>query len=76
MTNVSFLLLTDSSSLEEVVRVRLSIRTLLFDWNFVFNVQPLLSLQVEPRDVALKVRTETKVPKTALMLVGWGGNNG
>ncbi|XP_063703832.1 inositol-3-phosphate synthase [Culicoides brevitarsis] len=33
-------------------------------------------LTVEPRDVPLKICTETSVPKTALMLVGWGGNNG
>uniref|UniRef100_A0A336M0U0 inositol-3-phosphate synthase n=1 Tax=Culicoides sonorensis TaxID=179676 RepID=A0A336M0U0_CULSO len=34
------------------------------------------SVTVEPRDVALKIRTETKVPRVAVMLVGWGGNNG
>lgn len=31
---------------------------------------------VTPKDVTLDIRTERKVPKLGLMLVGWGGNNG
>lgn len=32
--------------------------------------------QVKPETLSLKIRTERKVPKLGLMLVGWGGNNG
>lgn len=31
---------------------------------------------VTPEDVTLNIRTEKKVPKLGLMLIGWGGNNG
>lgn len=31
---------------------------------------------VEPREIQYEFRTERKVPKTGLMIVGWGGNNG
>lgn len=31
---------------------------------------------VEPKTVNLTFQTERKVPKTGVMLVGWGGNNG
>lgn len=31
---------------------------------------------MEPKVTALKIRTERKVPRLGLMLIGWGGNNG
>ena len=31
---------------------------------------------VSPNEVVLNIRTERKVPKLGLMLIGWGGNNG
>lgn len=31
---------------------------------------------VTPEDVTLNIKTERKVPKLGLMLIGWGGNNG
>lgn len=33
-------------------------------------------IQVHPETTALKIRTDRRVPKLGLMLVGWGGNNG
>ncbi|XP_055390356.1 inositol-3-phosphate synthase [Condylostylus longicornis] len=33
-------------------------------------------LKVEPNNINLKIRTNTKLPKLGVMLVGWGGNNG
>lgn len=33
-------------------------------------------IQVKPETVALKIRTDRRVPKLGVMLVGWGGNNG
>lgn len=35
-----------------------------------------LQLQVEPVATSLSIRTNRKVPKLGVMLVGWGGNNG
>ncbi|KAG7312430.1 hypothetical protein JYU34_001932 [Plutella xylostella] len=35
-----------------------------------------ISTQVTPFSVSLSIRTERKVPKVGVMLVGWGGNNG
>lgn len=32
--------------------------------------------QVVPKKEAYTFKTQRKVPKTGLMLVGWGGNNG
>lgn len=32
--------------------------------------------QVEPIATRLHIKTKRHVPKTAVMLVGWGGNNG
>jgi len=34
------------------------------------------SLKVKPTKVSYTLRTQTKVPKLGVMLVGWGGNNG
>jgi myo-inositol-1-phosphate synthase len=34
------------------------------------------SIKVYPMKTVITFRTERKVPKTGLMLVGWGGNNG
>jgi len=34
------------------------------------------SVTVTPRTSTYHFRTQTKVPKTGLMMVGWGGNNG
>ncbi|KAG8944432.1 Myo-inositol-1-phosphate synthase [Tulasnella sp. 424] len=34
------------------------------------------ALHVTPTSTAYEIRTERKVPKTGLMMVGWGGNNG
>lgn len=33
-------------------------------------------MQVVPKKEAYTFKTQRKVPKTGLMLVGWGGNNG
>ncbi|KAI8122018.1 Inositol-3-phosphate synthase [Lucilia cuprina] len=33
-------------------------------------------IQVFPETINLKIRTDKKVPRLGLMLVGWGGNNG
>lgn len=33
-------------------------------------------IEVKPEAVALKIRTDRRVPKLGVMLVGWGGNNG
>lgn len=33
-------------------------------------------LKVVPESKTLLIRTELKLPKLGLMLVGWGGNNG
>ena len=33
-------------------------------------------LQVEPISISMTIRTERKIPRLGLMLVGWGGNNG
>ena len=32
--------------------------------------------QVIPKEIALTIKTEIKVPKLGVMMVGWGGNNG
>lgn len=34
------------------------------------------SVTIEPREVNFEFRTDRKVPKTGLLIVGWGGNNG
>uniref|UniRef100_A0A1B0CZ62 inositol-3-phosphate synthase n=1 Tax=Phlebotomus papatasi TaxID=29031 RepID=A0A1B0CZ62_PHLPP len=34
------------------------------------------TLEVEPQVTSLKIRTERRVPRLGVMLVGWGGNNG
>ncbi|KAJ2955970.1 hypothetical protein NQZ79_g8131 [Umbelopsis isabellina] len=34
------------------------------------------SLHVEPKNSTYHFKTDTKVPKLGLMMVGWGGNNG
>uniref|UniRef100_A0A6B2ECS6 inositol-3-phosphate synthase n=1 Tax=Phlebotomus kandelakii TaxID=1109342 RepID=A0A6B2ECS6_9DIPT len=34
------------------------------------------SIKVEPQVTSLKIRTERRVPRLGVMLVGWGGNNG
>lgn len=31
---------------------------------------------VQPKQEIVQIKTETRVPKTGVMLVGWGGNNG
>ena len=33
-------------------------------------------MQVVPKKEVYTFKTQRKVPKTGLMLVGWGGNNG
>lgn len=33
-------------------------------------------IHVEPKKTSLKIRTDCKVPRLGVMLVGWGGNNG
>ncbi|XP_005176979.2 inositol-3-phosphate synthase [Musca domestica] len=42
------------------------------------NVKRLANgkIQVFPESANLKIRTDRRVPKLGLMLVGWGGNNG
>lgn len=35
-----------------------------------------LLFQCKPTTSVLQIRTERKVPKLGVMLVGWGGNNG
>lgn len=42
------------------------------------NVKRLANgkIQVYPESANLKIRTDRRVPKLGLMLVGWGGNNG
>jgi len=37
---------------------------------------PLYRVQVVPKKEVYTFKTQRKVPKTGLMLVGWGGNNG
>lgn len=32
--------------------------------------------QVTPRTTEMTIRTERRVPRLGVMLVGWGGNNG
>uniref|UniRef100_T1GWJ0 Inositol-3-phosphate synthase n=1 Tax=Megaselia scalaris TaxID=36166 RepID=T1GWJ0_MEGSC len=34
------------------------------------------TLVIEPETLTLNLRTDRKVPKLGVMLVGWGGNNG
>lgn len=34
------------------------------------------TLKVTPKSTEYKFKTNTKVPKLGIMLVGWGGNNG
>lgn len=31
---------------------------------------------MKPKTLSMQIRTNRKVPKLGLMLVGWGGNNG
>lgn len=40
------------------------------------NFHDFLIIQVEPVTTSLSIRTNRKVPKLGVMLVGWGGNNG
>lgn len=42
---------------------------------FFFNFE-IFILKVVPESKKLLIRTEIKLPKLGLMLVGWGGNNG
>lgn len=44
--------------------------------NLSYQNSLFITLQVHPETAALKIRTDRRVPKLGLMLVGWGGNNG
>ena len=35
-----------------------------------------MCFQASPRSTPMTFRTERRVPKVGLMMVGWGGNNG
>jgi len=42
----------------------------------VVETLPNGQFSVEPKQELIKIKTDTRVPKTGVMMVGWGGNNG
>jgi len=44
--------------------------------NTVVKQQPNGQFTVEPTQEVVQIKTTTKVPRTGVMMVGWGGNNG
>lgn len=48
----------------------------VYKYQNVTSEQVGSSIIVTPREATLNIRTERKVPRLGLMLIGWGGNNG
>ena len=42
----------------------------------VVEMSPEGQMTVRPKQELIKIKTDIKVPKTGVMMVGWGGNNG
>ena len=42
----------------------------------VVETSPDGQMTVQPKQELIKIKTDIKVPRTGVMMVGWGGNNG